>query len=178
MNLVLPPKLEGVLWLALLIALAAFLISPSVSRIGASLERVEVAEARIQSHKERLAEPLQSLRPTEFASFVASSGSGAFPDQASVQAALVEGVRASGARLVDLRPQAVNVEIDGLDPLGFQLELEGDLRAALESLNALGSLECPVLLDTVQLRPVGQFERPDRRVRLSLSITCWREANA
>lgn len=168
-------RAQGGVLLATLILLCAAMLAPSLAEIRESFERIELAEMRIATHRAKLVEPVRSAQPLEFESFLVPAERIEETSQAALQTALVEVVRSNGARLIDLRPNAADQEIDGLTALGFRMEFESDFRAALQTINMLGTANCPFLLDRVQLRPVGQFERPDRRVRVLLSVSCWTE---
>ena len=48
-----------------------------------------------------------------------------------------------------------------------------DIQAMLELIDAIGTLEAPMLVDELDLRPIGVSERPDQRMRLSLTLSAW-----
>lgn len=170
-------RFEG--WFYLLVggAICAALFFP----LGNSLlsEKVQISniQTQIESHVAQLSEPVPVNAYSRFSSFVYAPAEGEATRLASgdIQSALIDNVRASQARLVDLRP-VEGAEMDTLEALQFRLETEGDIQALLDVIRSLGTLGYPVLIDTLTLKPVGQFDRPDRRLRLSMDISIWAEA--
>lgn len=170
-------RFEG--WLYLLVggAICAVLFWPVGTSLLSEKAQIRNIQTQIESHVAKLSEPAPVNAYSRFSSFVYEPAEGEVPRLASgdVQSALIDNVRASQARLVDLRP-AESTAMDTLEALQFRLETEGDIQALLDVIQSLGTLGYPVLIDTLTLKPVGQFDRPDRRLRLSMDISIWMEA--
>tara|TARA_R110002049_G_scaffold32139_4_gene107542 strand:+ start:1855 stop:2406 length:552 start_codon:yes stop_codon:yes gene_type:complete len=168
-------RLEAWLLLAGLLALVFLLIGPRITGVHDQWVRLQKSETLALSHAEKLSRPAPPDRYARFRSFVMQTG----PDTdtsvlaGSVQSSIIELVRTSKARLVDLRDTGKNTSIDGLIAITYHLEVEGDIQAALEVVSALGNLPGPILIDELDLKPAGGAGEPDRRIRLSMSLSLW-----
>lgn len=168
-------RLEGWVVLAGLALVIYLLLAPRVSDVNDEWTRFRGAESLALSHAEKLARPVPPDKFAGYRSFVVPVG----PDAelsvltGSVQSALIELVRARKARLVDLRETGTNGSINGLSAITWRLEIEGDIEAALDVIRALEDLPQPVLIDELDLKPTGNAGEPDRRMRLTLSLSLW-----
>ena len=168
---------EAAGWL-ILAGLAAglwLLLSPRVSHVLTEWERFRGAERLALSHAEKLARPPPPDIFAGYKVFVVPAGSET--DRARlagvIQSAVIERVRASEGRLVDLRESGPGIAIAGLGAITWHLEAEGDIQAMLSVIRSLEDLPHPVLIDSLSLQAAGSAGEPDRNMRLTLTLTLW-----
>ena len=168
-------RLEGALILLVLAGLAWLLLAPRILAIETSWQALARSEALTRSHVEDLSRPPPSNPHDVLRTYVspAPSEESANDLSGNIQAGLIELVRQKQARLVDLKQIAPDEHIAGFTGLRFSLQAEGDIQAMLELVDAVGTLAAPILVDELDLRPLGVSERPDQRMRLSLTLTAW-----
>ena len=168
-------RLEGWFVLAGLALAIYLLLAPRVSDVLEQWSRLSASDALSRSHAEKLRRPAPPDMFTGYRAIVSPVG----PDSdtsriaGSVQSAVIERVRASQARLVDLRETAASGTIEGLSAITWHLEVEGDIEAALDVIRALEALPQPVLIDRLDLKPAGRAGEPDRNMRLAMTLTLW-----
>jgi len=172
-------RLEGWLYLGLGGLIIAGLFWPTAESLIDKRQRVETARELIASHIEDLSAPAPTNEYLRFQSFVYQPPEGTDTQLSSseIQTALIDQVRIHQARLVDLRVSDTPNQLDTLEALELRLEIEGDLKALLDTISALGDLPQPILIDSLTIKPVGRFDRPDRRLRLSLDLSVWSEVS-
>ncbi|QSR23095.1 hypothetical protein [Hyphomonas sp. KY3] len=168
-------RLEGALILLALAGLAWLLLAPRILAIKTSWQALARSETLTRSHVEDLSRPLPANPHDVLRTYVskAASEESATDLNGNIQAGLIDLVRQKQARLVDLKQIAPDERIADLTGLRFSLQAEGDIQAMLELVDAIGMLEAPILVDELDLRPLGFSQRPDQRMRLSLTLSAW-----
>ncbi|ABI78711.1 hypothetical protein HNE_2522 [Hyphomonas neptunium ATCC 15444] len=168
-------RVGGWLVLAGLVATVWLLLSPRVSHVLLQWDRFNGAELLALSHAEKLGRPAPPDIYAGYKAFIVPVGPDA--DRARlaglIQSAVIERVRASQARLVDLRETGASVAIEGLSAIAWHLEVEGDIEAVLEVMRSLEDLPQPVLIDSLDLQTAGSAGEPDRNMRMTLKLTLW-----
>lgn len=94
---------------------------------------------------------------------------------ADVQASLLETLQLNQGRLVNLQQVDNMNNIIGLTGLDFRLSFEGDLQTLTGFLEAISSLEWPILIEGLDIIAQGPEERPDRNLRINLTLRLWLE---
>lgn len=164
--------LQGWLWWGITGLFLISVLGPKAETLLVSQRTAIEKRDLITDFKARLNAPLSADRSLPYRSYVLSVSSE--QDIANtIQTRLLETVRQSQARLIDLRETPTSTTLGGLSALMFRLEVEGDLQAILETIDSLGASEFPILIDRLELRPIDRSERPDRMVRMSANLTIW-----
>lgn len=169
--------LEGWLYLSLLGLVCAGIILPKASALIENTRLANEAEALIASHISDLSAPPPPNVYLKYRSYTyqaAGNEEGAL-DSGSIQAAIIDQVKTNRARLVDLSAPESSRELGNLKTIEFRLEVEGDIKSLLDTVQSLGILAAPILIDTLSIKPVGRFDRPDRRMRMTLELSIWTE---
>ena len=168
-------RLEGLALFLVLIGLFSLLLAPRISGILKNQEAIYRSQERISEYTTRLAAPPPPDQYQGYRKYVTQSS----PDvdmaalSGALQAAIIERVKARKGRLIDLRETSSPTTVEGVTPLSFRLEVEGDIQTALETLADIASLPAPVLIQDLDLRPAGAERRADERMRLVLTLTAW-----
>jgi hypothetical protein len=168
-------RLEGWALVLTLIGLCYLLLAPRISGILENREAVHRANERISEYTARLAAPPPPDQYEGYRQYITQSSPDA--DMAALsgtlQAAIIERVKARKGRLIDLRETSSPTTVEGLAAVSFRLEIEGDIQTALETVADIGSLPAPVLIQDLELRPAGAGRRAEERMRLVLTLTAW-----
>lgn len=168
-------QLEGWALLLTLIGLCYLLLAPRISGILENQAAIHRANDRISEYTTRLAAPPPPDQYQGYRQYVTQSS----PEtdmaalSGTLQAAIIERVKARKGRLIDLRETSSPTTIEGLTSLSLRLEIEGDIQTALETVADIGSLPAPVLIQDLDLRPAGVGRRAEERMRLVLTLTAW-----
>ena len=171
--------MEGWLYLVCIALLLAVLTGPGLQSLIEDQRRIKDTEALIDSHITALSAPAPTDAFLSHQTFIHmdTSGKSAAMNANQIQAALIDIVKLNKARLVEMRTLAVDKSIDTMQAQVFRLEYEGDLQAILATLEALGRMKQPVLINDFTLKPVGQYDRSDRRMRATLKLSFWTESS-
>lgn len=166
---------EGLLyWVALLTFIALLIVPQAIRIMSANGQKTEKLRL-IEQHHQELARPAPADDSLAYKSFVydASSDDPSTLRSSDIQSLLSEQARLRQARLLNLRELPAPSPIGELTGARFALEIEGDLTAMLETIESIGQLGVPILIDQLELKPVGQTERPDQAMQLQLNLTVW-----
>lgn len=170
--------LEGWVYLILLGLICAGIVLPKASAYLENNRLANEAESLIASHINALSAPPPPNAFLKYRSYTHQTTSledGAL-DSGEIQAAIIDRVRTNRARLVDLSAPESSQTLGNLETIEFRLEVEGDIKSLLDTIKSLGDLSAPILIDTLSIKPVGRFDRPDRRMRMILELSIWAEA--
>ena len=164
---------EGLVWCSAIAMICWFVLSEPIDRILAAENDIEAAETLSFQHASRMARPITTSEALRFKSHVYVGPEAEALGPGDIQAALITLTKDHRAKLVDLRVLENDTSIETLEAKRFRLEVEGDLIAVTEILKSLGRIGQPVQIDDVALSPVGQQDRPDRRLRASFELSFW-----
>jgi|GEM_PF-6741291 len=166
-------KCEGLLYLGLLIAAAFYILYPKAQTIFNNHQRTGNAYQRIASQKAQLAKPQQPSDLLKYRLFAMPENKEASAQTTTnkIQSKILNAVRNSKARLIDFRENNITD-----NKLTFTLEAEGDIQALLEIIEKLGTLEYPILIDSMRARPLSSTGRKDKQMRLSTDLHIWRHS--
>ena len=176
MKISMPRNLQGWIWWLAIGVLLIALLGPKVEALITAKRVLSEKAALIVDYESRLSTPISIDRTLSYRSYVLSDS-----DQTdvanAVQSTVLELIRQNQIRLIDLRETETPVTLENLTAVAYRVELEGDLRAVLETLAAFGSSTYPILVDQMELRPSERYDRPDRLVRMIALLTIWTGAN-
>lgn len=173
-------KLHGALIAIALAAFAFLLLWPTGSRIFQVHQETKSLGPLIERHYASLAKALPANPYQNHAVFIASKDIILSSDNisADIQAKLIDTLKANQTRLIDLRQNTSDETINGLQGLSFTLSFEGDLQAVFTTLSKLTETPWPLLVETMDVTAEGPDDRPDRKVRITLTLKIWTEQAA
>lgn len=172
-------KLQGALIALILIGVAASLLWPLGTRILDLQAQSQALTPLIERHYASLRQPLPTNPNENHRIFIIPAISLETDNlSADVQAALIETLKTNQTRLIDLRENTADTSVPGLEALSFTLNFEGDLQAIFASLTKLAETPWPLLIEKLDLKADGPTNRPDRKMRASLTLTLWTEVTS
>ncbi|KCZ52821.1 hypothetical protein HY29_17930 [Hyphomonas beringensis] len=168
-------RIEGWILLLSLLTASLFVLAPRTYQVFSHWQSIQHNEALIRSHSKDLSRPIPVNPYNHMRSYISDVKTPeAYSNLSSqIQAALLDLVRSKQARLTDLRESPSDRSIGGLEALQFKLEAEGDIQSLLEVIDGIGGIEIPILVKTLELRPLGSADRPDQRMRLVITLSAW-----
>lgn len=166
-------RAEGMIWVLASAAMFWLVLSGPIERIFAAAENIRGAELLSAQHADRVARPITTSPALQFRSYVYTGLQTEALGPGDIQAALITLTKENRAKLLDLRVLENDTSIEHLEAKRFRLDIEGDLIAITEVVRNFGAIGQPVHIDDLSLSPVGQHDRPDRRLRASFEISFW-----
>lgn len=170
-------SLEGFAYWVATVLIACALLLPPINELLTNREAKAKNEALIVSYVSKLGAPTPPNTWRKYQTFIAQNSlvDDSMLNTAEVQTRILQQVRGQQARLIDLQEIAAPQDLGSLTALAFRLDMEGDLQAMLQTIEALGQTGLPILIEDMELRAIGRMERPDQLLRLSIMLTIWRE---
>lgn len=168
-------RFEGLLWFALVGLVGWVTLSGPITRYFSAETRLAIAQAQIENHQNALAQPRAASEHLKFKSFVHPANAETRLNSGDIQSSLISIAKDNRTRLVDLRVLGDETSIETLIAHRFRLDVEGDLIAILNVLKAIAAVGQPALIEELTVSPVGNQDRPDRRLKASFELSFWLE---
>lgn len=175
---VLVSRFEGIAWLSLFSILTWWFFSGPLSAIHDAERRIEAARLQISQHENSLSKPAEVKDSLRLKSFVTAAADIELLNPGEIQADLIAIIQNHRAKLLDLRILDHDLSIEMLTAHRYRLEFDGDLIATMNIIERMASLDAPVMLESITISPVGNQDRPDRRLRSSLELAFWVEGGS
>lgn len=168
-------KIEGYAWLILLASLAWFVLSGPINRYSDASIQISDAQNLLSDYERRLETPRTMSEHLKYRSFIHPSEAETILESGDIQSALISIAKKNRTRLIDLRVLENNTSIETLLAQRFRLDVEGDLIAVLDVAKNIATIGQPALIDAITIAPVGNQDRPDRRLKASFELSFWKE---
>lgn len=170
-------RLQGIGILLGLIGLLAVTIGTNVSALLETSNQISASSHLIERYEVSLSRPVSQNPYRNFEAFIWRSEAGIASQSADIQSAVVESLSQKQARMLDLRQEGSDVSIQGLEALVFKLNFEGDLQAILDVMVSLSEQPWPIVVEAFNASALGPESRPDRRMRVAVTLKVWGEAD-